>query len=159
MIDIIFKYTRSLREDAIKTASVSLMGVVISYFCLKLLPNIQPNEFLLIYGVIAAIFVGMWVFLVIPNLLKTGVLICSVDNKKIQLTLPCGESYTVSIDDIKHIEKIRTIAVNQYVEYWIISKSSEDQLIPAIHGLSPEKVLKALKKVRPGLEIKKKTNS
>lgn len=159
MGNIVFRYARSLREDAIRTASVSLSGVAISYFCLKLLPNIELNELLLIYGVIAAIFAGMWIFLVIPNLLKTGSLICSVDNKKIQLTLPCGENYTVTIEDIECIEKIRTMALNQYVEYWIISRSNENYLIPAIHGLSPEKVLKALKKVRPSLEIRKKSNS
>ena len=157
MKQAVFTYTRSKRSEAIRVGFVSIAVIAISLFCLSFLPNIKGNELNIIYAVLALIFVGMWGFLVIPNLLKKGRLRCSIDEDVFECDLPDGTCYRMRIEQIDHVLKSRSMTRDQYVDYWITSKSGENILIPAIFGLSPESVLKALKKVKPQLEVKKKT--
>jgi len=158
LTNVIFNYVRSKRSEAFKNAFVSVAVLLISLFCLNFLPNIKANEQLIIYGVLAAVFIGMWIFLVIPNLLKNGRLEYYVDQEIVRCLLPDGDGYTIRIEDIDQVEKIRSMTRDNYVDYWINCKKGEDYLIPAIFGLSPHKVLKAIEKAKPELIIKKKVD-
>ena len=131
---------------------------MVSVFALKLLPNITNDELLVIYSVLALIFVGIWIFLVIPNLLKKGQFIFRVDEDKVYCLLPDGDQFEMKISEIAGVEKARSMTRDQYVDYWLISKEGKDQLIPAIFGLSPHNVVKALSKVKSDLAVCKSTN-
>ena len=158
MSNSVFKHERSNRNEAIKNAFVSVAVIVISLLSLQLLPNIKPEEMLLIYGVLLIVFVGIWSFFVIPNWTRKGNLEYLINQEKVKCVLPDGDGYVMEISDIESVVKIRSMSMDYYVDYWIISKSGEDRLIPSGYGLSPKAVLQALKKVNPNLEVKKQTN-
>ena len=149
-----YKYSRSKRSQAFKVLFASVATVVSSYFAIKLLGDINGGQLMFIYGVIASLFIAIFLFLVLPNLLSEGGLLFSIDDSYVTCTLPDGDTYSINISDIDHILKSRMSAQNNYVDYWIVCQSGESYLIPAIFGLAPESVLKSLKQIAPNINIK-----
>ena len=152
-----YHFKRSAKHQALHVAFVSIVFIVTCHFALGFLPNISDQELKIIYTVLGVVFLGLWVLFVIPNMLnKKGKLELTIDEEKLTLLRPDGSRESVLIKDIACLEKRIRTAMENYVEYWVISKNEgESFFIPAAFGLSPHKVLTELKKVKPELEVSK----
>ena len=150
-----FCHMRTHRAEGIKFAFVSLAILVFSFICLNVLNNIKPEEILIINSVLVLIFLCMWVFLVIPNLLNKGKLEFKVSQKEVTCYFSDGDNYCIPFNDIDHVIKIRKVQIDNYVDYWIVDQKGENFLIPASLGLSPHKVLTSLKNQIPNLDVRK----
>jgi hypothetical protein len=156
----LFKHRRSARGQAIHVATVSIAFVAACFFGMEQLGNIKEQELMIIYGVIAVVFIGLWAFLVIPNFLnKDGALEVYIDRDAFKMTMPDGRAYDVATSNIKAVRKvIYTSSSNNHVEYWVDLKQGDPIRIHADYGLSPHLVRKALIKACPDLELTKDVN-